>query len=452
MDSLIIFLGIFFVFLALGLPIGISLGTTMVVLVVFKSSLPLLIVSQQMIIGADNFTLMAIPFFMLAAELMSFGGIAKRLIDFINSLVGWIRGGLGLVNVGTNMMLAGLSGSSVADAALTSSFFIPTMVARGYAADFSAALTASSSVMGIIIPPSIPMILLGMIASISVLSLFMGGVIPGHPDRALPHGRLLLSVRGSAGTRPSRGCRSGEIWRRFRVTIWATLYPVVIIGGILGGVFTLTEASVVAVVYAFAVGKFIYRELTLKAIYRSLVNAATTSSLIMFIAATASGVAWFLNSERVPQMIAAFLAGLTRDPLIFMLIVNVFLLVVGCVMDLTPALLILAPILYPVSKQYGIDPIYFGVVMTVNLAIGLITPPVGNCLVHRHGRGQAAAGPGDPTDLAVPDCLDPDPVPDHFLPSAHHLVADPVEGVSRRRGKSAWPLAGRTLVRLGHRP
>ncbi|MEI8191401.1 MAG: TRAP transporter large permease subunit, partial [candidate division NC10 bacterium] len=179
MDSLIIFLGVFFVFLALGLPIGISLGTTMVVLVVFKSSLPLLIVSQQMIIGSDNFTLMAIPFFMLAAEFMSFGGIAHRLINFINSLVGWIRGGLGLVNVGTNMVLAGLSGSSVADAALTSSFFIPTMVARGYAADFSAALTASASVMGIIIPPSIPMILLGMIASISVLSLFMGGVIPG---------------------------------------------------------------------------------------------------------------------------------------------------------------------------------------------------------------------------------------------------------------------------------
>jgi tripartite ATP-independent transporter DctM subunit len=369
MDSLIMFLGVFFVLLALGLPIGISLGTTMVVLVVFKSSLPLLIVSQQMIIGSDNFTLMAIPFFMLAAELMSFGGIAKRLIDFINSVVGWIRGGLGLVNVGTNMVLAGLSGSSVADAALTSSFFIPTMVARGYAADFSAALTASASVMGIIIPPSIPMILLGMIASISVLSLFMGGVIPG-----ILIGTSLMGVsyyqarKRGYPAEPWVGLR--EIWRRFRV----------IIGGILGGVFTLTEASVVAVVYAFAVGKFIYRELTLKAIYQSLVNAATTASLIMFIAATASGVAWFLNSERVPQMIAAYLAGLTRDPLIFMLIVNVFLLVVGCVMDLTPALLILAPILYPVSRQYGIDPIYFGVVMTVNLAIGLITPPVGNCL------------------------------------------------------------------------
>lgn len=379
MDSLITFLGVFFVLLALGLPIGISLGTTMVVLVVFKSSLPLLIVSQQMIIGSDNFTLMAIPFFMLAAELMSFGGIARRLIDFINSVVGWIRGGLGLVNVGTNMVLAGLSGSSVADAALTSSFFIPTMVARGYSADFSAALTAASSVMGIIIPPSIPMILLGMIASISVLSLFMGGVIPGVLiGMSLMGVSYYQSVRRGYPAEPRVSLR--EIWRRFRVTIWACLYPVVIIGGILGGVFTLTEASVVAVVYAWGVGAFIYKELTLKAIYRSLVNAATTSSLIMFIAATASGVAWFLNSERVPQMIAAFLVSLTRDPMVFMLIVNVFLLIVGCVMDLTPALLILAPILYPVSKQYGIDPIYFGVVMTVNLAIGLITPPVGNCL------------------------------------------------------------------------
>jgi tripartite ATP-independent transporter DctM subunit len=170
------------------------------------------------------------------------------------------------------------------------------------------------------------------------------------------------------------------VWRRFRTTIWATLYPVLIIGGILGGVFTLTEASVVAVVYALLVGTFVYRELTLKVIYRSMVSASLTASLVMFIAATASGVAWFLNSERVPQMIANFLTGLTESPMMFMVIVNIFLLVVGCVMDLTPALLILGPILYPVSQRYGIDPIYFGVVMVTNLAIGLVTPPVGNCL------------------------------------------------------------------------
>jgi len=387
MDSLLIFLGAFFLLLALGLPIAFSLGFTMVVLVVLKSSLPLLIVPQQMIIGADNFTLMAIPFFMLAAELMSFGGIAHRLIDFINSVVGWIRGGLALVNVGTNMVLAGLSGSSVADAALTSSFFIPTMVKRGYPADFSAALTAASSVMGIIIPPSIPMILIGMIASVSVLSLFLGGVIPG-----LMIGLSLMGVSyyqaRKRGFPAEPRVSLAIVWRRFRTTIWATFYPFLIIGGVLGGVFTLTEASVVAVVYAFFVGAFIYKELTPKAVYQSLVNAATTSSLIMFIAATASGVAWFLNSERIPQMIAAFLVSLTSSPLVFMLIFNIFLLIVGCVMDLTPALLILAPILFPISKQYGIEPIYFGVVMTVNLAIGLITPPVGNCLYIATGVGK----------------------------------------------------------------
>lgn len=379
MDALLIFLGVFFLFLTLGIPVAFSLGGTMVILVVFKSSLPLMIISQQMIIGADNFTLIAIPFFMLAAELMGCGGIAHRLIGFVSALVGWIRGGLALVNVGTNMVMAGLSGSSVADAALTSSFFIPTMVQRGYSAGFSAALTAASSVMGIVIPPSIPMILVGLIASQSVISLFLGGVIPG-----LLIGIFLMGVAYTQAVRRGYPAEArvplGEIWRRLRETIWATLYPVVIIGGILGGVFTLTEASVVAVVYALLVGKFVYRELTLRGIYTSMVNAATTASLIMFIVATASGVAWFLNSERVPQMIATFLAGLTTNPIVFMLIVNLFLLVVGCVMDLTPALLILGPILYPVSQQFGIDPIYFGVVLVTNLAIGLVTPPIGSCL------------------------------------------------------------------------
>jgi len=379
MDTLFIFLGVFFLLLALGLPVALSLGSTMMVLVVTKSSLPLMIVPQQMIIGADNFTLIAIPFFMLSAELMGGGGIAQRLIDFVSSVVGWIRGGLALVNVGTNMVLAGLSGSSVADAALTSSFFIPVMTKRGYAPDFSAAITAAASVMGIIIPPSIPMILLGLIASQSVLSLFLGGVVPG-----VLIGLALMGVSYSVARRRGYPAESWvgfrEVWRRFRTTIWATLYPVLIIGGILGGVFTLTEASVVAVVYALLVGTFVYRELTLKVIYRSMVSASLTASLVMFIAATASGVAWFLNSERVPQMIANFLTGLTESPMMFMVIVNIFLLVVGCVMDLTPALLILGPILYPVSQQYGIDPIYFGVVMVTNLAIGLVTPPVGNCL------------------------------------------------------------------------
>lgn len=379
MDALLIFLGVFFLLLALGLPVAFSLGGTMVVLVVFKSSLPLMIVSQQMVIGADNFTLIAIPFFMLAAELMGCGGIAQRLIGFVSAVVGWIRGGLALVNVGTNMVMAGLSGSSVADAALTSSFFIPTMVKRGYAAGFSAALTAASSVMGIVIPPSIPMILVGLIASQSVISLFLGGVVPG-----LLIGVSLMGVAYTQSARRGYPAEARiplrEIWRRFRATIWATLYPVVIIGGILGGVFTLTEASVVAVVYALVVGRFIYRELTLRGVYTSMVNAATTASLIMFIVATASGVAWFLNSERVPQMIATFLVSLTKDPVVFMVLVNAFLLVVGCVMDLTPALLILGPILFPVSQQYGIDPIYFGVVMVANLAIGLVTPPIGTCL------------------------------------------------------------------------
>ena len=224
MDSLVLFLAVFFFLLAVGIPVGFSLGSTMVFLVIFKSTLPLMIVSQQMIIGADNFTLIAIPFFILAAELMGCGGIAHRLIDFVNSVVGWIRGGLGLVNVGTNMVLAGLSGSSVADAALTSSFFIPTMVKRGYGPAFSAALTAAASVMGINIPPSIPMILLGLITGQSVLSLFLGGVVPG-----VLIGLSLMVVTYRVARKRGYPAESRvplrEVWRRFRATLWATLYP-----------------------------------------------------------------------------------------------------------------------------------------------------------------------------------------------------------------------------------
>lgn len=373
------FLGIFFALLIIGIPVAFSLGTTMLILVVTQTSLSQIIVAQQLVIGADNFTLMAIPFFMLAAEFMSGGDITRRLVKLVTALMGWIRGGLALVNIGASMLMAGLSGSSVADAAMMSSMLIPPMKEQGYDPEFAAAVTATSSTVGIIIPPSIPMIVLGFVTQTSVVRLFFGGLIPG----ILVGVSLLLVAYITSKIRsyPRAGASSiRQILHALLESFWALLLPVFVLGGILFGVVTVTEASVVAAVYAFLVAKFIYRKLTWKGAYRCLVQASVVSATVLFIVTTAAGVAWLLTSARVPQTLAMQLQSLTTNPLVFLLLVNVFLLIVGSVMDLTPALLILGPILFPIALQYSLNPIHFGVVMVSNLALGLVTPPVGSCL------------------------------------------------------------------------
>lgn len=373
------FLGIFFVLLLIGIPVAFCLGVTMLILVITQTSLSPIIVAQQLVIGADNFTLMAIPFFMLAAEFMSGGDITRRLVALVNTLIGWIRGGLALVNIGASMLMAGLSGSSVADAAMMGSMLIPAMKEQGYDADFSAAVTATSSTLGIIIPPSIPMIVLGFVTQTSVVRLFFGGFIPGLlVGLSLMIVTYIIAWRRGYPKAPRSDFRT--IIKTLGASFWALLLPVFVLGGILLGIVTVTEASVVAAVYAFVVAKFIYRKLTWKIAYRSLVNAAVISATVMFIVTTAAGIAWLLTSARVPQTLALQMQALTGNPMVFLLIVNVFLLVVGAVMDLTPALLILGPILFPIAIQYGINPIHFGVVMVMNLALGLVTPPVGSCL------------------------------------------------------------------------
>ena len=373
------FLGFLFLFLLLGIPVALALGLTMLAIMLAQTSLPLFVIPQQFTIGADNYALMAIPFFMLAGEFMSAGGITRRLVDFVIAVIGWMRGGLALVNVGASMLMAGLSGSSVADASLQGSMLIPAMKEKGYPAEFSAAVTAVSSTIGVIIPPSIPMIVLGIITGTDVVLLFLGGVMPGLLiGLALLVMAWGLSVLRHYPAEPWAGLR--DIARTFSRTIWALLLPVIILGGILGGVFTVVEASVIAVVYSFLVARFVYRDMSWRECYRCFIRAAVLSGVVMFIVATASGTAWILTSERVPHELAGTLAGLTAEPLVFLILSMGFLLVVGAVMDLTPALLILGPILLPVAVSYGIDPVHFGVLMVINLAIGLVTPPVGGCL------------------------------------------------------------------------
>ena len=373
------FLGFLFLFLVLGIPVALALGLTMLSIMLAQTNLPLFLIPQQLTIGADNYALMAIPFFMLAGEFMTAGGITRRLVDFVIALIGWVRGGLALVNVGSSMLMAGLSGSSVADASLQGSMLIPAMKEKGYSSQFSAAVTAVSSTIGVIIPPSIPMIVLGIVTGIDVVMLFLGGVIPG-----LLIGAALLVVAWVMsvlrGYPAEAWTGMGEVVRTVGRTFWALLLPVIILGGILGGVFTVVEASVVAVVYAFVIARFVYRDMSWRECYRCFIRAAILSGVVMFIVATASGTAWILTSERVPHELAGMLAGLTADPLVFLILSMAFLLLVGAVMDLTPALLLLGPILLPVAVSYGIDPIHFGVLMVINLAIGLVTPPVGSCL------------------------------------------------------------------------
>lgn len=373
------FLGLFFLFLAIGVPVAFGLGITMLILVVTQTNLAPLIVAQQLVIGADNAALMAIPFFMLAAEFMSGGDITKRLVRLVTSLIGWIRGGLAMVNIGASMLMAGLSGSSVADASMMSSMLIPPMKEQGYDADFSAAVTATSSTLGIIIPPSIPMIVLGFITQTSVISLFLGGIIPGIlMGIALMVVAYIISKKRNYPKEKFPTMK--EIGSNIKSSFLALLLPIIVMGGILLGIVTVTEASVLAVVYAFIIAKFVYKKLSWKMMINSLITAAILSGTVMFIVTTASGVAWLLTSARVPHNLATQIQSVTTNPILFLLIVNVFLLIVGAVMDLTPALLILGPILFPIALQYGIDPIHFGIILVFNLALGLVTPPVGSCL------------------------------------------------------------------------
>ncbi|MBS3967779.1 MAG: TRAP transporter large permease [Truepera sp.] len=373
------FLIVLFLVLATGMPVAFALGLTFLVLVRFLTDLPLILLPHQIMVGADNYSLVAIPFFMFAATIMAAGGITRRIVAALMALIGRVRGGLAITNVGASIVNGSFSGSAVADASMIGSIMIPPMKERGYSAPTAAAVTATSSVLGVIIPPSIPMIVLGAITGTSVLDMFMGGILPGLLiGVALIFAAWWVSCREGVprGERlPGRAIRAA-----LRDAMWALGLPIIVVGGIRLGVFTVVESSVIAVAYALIVSGLIYRELTPGKLYRAAADAAVTSAVVMLIVAAATGSAWLMASEQVPQTIAAQMSQVTDNPVVFMLIAVGFLLAVGMVIDLTPALLILGPILMPVAIGYGISPIHFAVVMVVTLAFGLVTPPVGTCL------------------------------------------------------------------------
>jgi tripartite ATP-independent transporter DctM subunit len=369
---------IFLACMVLGIPIAFCLGITAAVSLVMLD-LPLGVVAQRIFTGIDSFPLMAVPFFVLAGDLMNYGGTTMRLVRFSNALVGWVRGGLAHTNIVASMFLAGISGSAVADASAIGGILIPGMVKEGYDVDFSAAVTASASTMGPIIPPSILMVIYGVTTGVSIGALFAAGFIPG-----VLIGFSLMAVAYVIARKrnyPKLAMMSlPEFVTAFRKAIFALLAPVIILGGILAGVFTPTEAAAVAVAYAFFVGIFVFRELRMADMPRILVQSGVTTSVLLLVIGTANVLAWVLSAEQIPQRIAQTMLGISRDPYFILLLLNLFLLVVGMFMEGGAAIIILAPVLAQVAQSVGLHPLHFGFVMVLNLVIGLLTPPLGVCL------------------------------------------------------------------------
>ncbi|MEW9671859.1 TRAP transporter large permease subunit [Ammoniphilus sp. 3BR4] len=377
--ALVVFVGSLLGVMALGMPIAFALLTSGVALMYFLDIFDSQIVAQNLINGANNFPLMAIPFFILAGELMNAGGISSRIINFALSLVGHIRGGLGYVAIMASVLFAGLSGSAVADTAALGAILIPMMVKAGYDRNRSTGLIAAGGIIAPVIPPSIPMIIFGVTSGVSITKLFMAGIIPGILiGIGLVITWAIVVRKGNAEVFPRRSPK--EMWIATRKAVWALLLPVIIVGGLRGGVFTPTEAAVVAAFYALFVGLVIYRELKMKELYRVLIVAAKTTSVVMFLAAAAMVSAWLITVANIPSVITDMLGPLIENKLLLLIAINLLILLVGTAMDLTPTILILTPVLMPVIEKAGIDPVYFGVLFILNCCIGLLTPPVGTVL------------------------------------------------------------------------
>jgi tripartite ATP-independent transporter DctM subunit len=365
--------------LAAGIPVAIAIGLAVSLYIVVGTDVPSIIIAQMMVSGADSFPLLAIPFFLLAGTLMNSAGITQRLFDFASCLVRHIPGGLGHVNVVGSMIFAGMSGSAVADAAGLGVVEMKAMRKYGYDEAFSGAITAASSTIGPVIPPSIIFVIYGVLAEVSVGALFLAGIVPGVlMGLALMVQVYRMAKKHDYPVLPRATLR--ELWDSFRAALLPLLTPVIIVGGMIAGIFTPTEASVVAVAYALVLGALVYRELTWSALWSALHTTAVQTAAVMFITAVAGVLGWALAQGRVPQQVAEAVLSMTSQPWLVLLLVNLLLLVVGCFMEIIAALLILTPILVPVIKSVGIDPLHFGVVMTLNLMIGLITPPMGMSL------------------------------------------------------------------------
>ncbi|KXF79479.1 ABC transporter permease [Paramesorhizobium deserti] len=375
---LLLFLALF-ALLLIGAPIFVALGGASLVYTAFLSNIPDFVVLHRMAGGVDSFPLLAVPFFILAGNLMNTAGITNRIFEFAAAAVGWLRGGLGHVNVVGSIIFAGMSGTAVADAGGLGNIEIKAMRDHGYDHEFSVGVTAASSTIGPIIPPSLPMVVFGVMANVSIGQLFAGGIIPG-----LVVALALMIYVSWYARRNGVGRDQAFNWRMlgtsFLRAVPALLTPVIIIGGMTSGAFTPTEAAVAACAWALILGIFLYRSLNLKQFYRITLETIETTASVLIIVGAASLFGWVLTTTRVTEHVATALLSITENPLLLLLIINIILLVIGSFMETIAAISILVPILMPVVNQVGIDPVQFGIVMVLNLMIGLLTPPVGMVL------------------------------------------------------------------------
>jgi len=366
---------ILIVLMLFAVPIAVALGVASVAIVIIWGT-PGFVLAQKMVNGIDSFPLLAVPFFILAASIMNSSGITRRVVGLLGAMLGRLRGSSGTVNVGTNLFLAGISGSAVADASATGALLIPEMRKEGFTGGFSAALTAGAALIGPILPPSIPLVIYGVIAQVSITKLFIGGYFPALMMAVA----LVAYVNWHAGKHQlvRRGSQDwSTIWTLFRTSVWALMMPVLLIVGARGGFFTVTEIGAVLVVYALFVGWVIHREFRWKQLPEILVDAGMQTANILLVVSTSSFVAYLMVVHGVPQALMVWIQEAHLSPIAFLLMINVILLIAGAFLDSTPATIIIVPIVLPTALSLGIDPVHFGLVVVLNLMIGLIHPPMG---------------------------------------------------------------------------
>lgn len=370
------------VFFLIGVPIAFSLGlASLITLLVRVPPIPLEVIPQRIIVAADSFPLMAVPFFLLAGNLMESGGISNRLIKFAGALVGHVRGGMSFVAVLASVFFGGISGSAVADTTAIGSITIPAMLRRGYNKGFVAAVQGAAGTIGVLIPPSVPLIVYGVsVGGVSIGDLFIGGIIPGLMMAII---LILVSyiIAIKMGYEGEARPTIKETVIAFKESILALLMPLIIIVGIRTGIFNPTESAVVAVIYSLIISKFVYKELSWQKIHQILIKTAISTGVIMIIIATASLFGWLLTIEQIPQWVSIKMMSITSSKIVFLVLLNIILLIVGTFLETNAAIIMLAPLLYPIAAQYDINLVHFGLLMIVNLAVGMITPPLGVTLL-----------------------------------------------------------------------
>ncbi|MFC2161544.1 TRAP transporter large permease [Acidobacteriota bacterium] len=369
------------VFFIIGMPIAFGLGIGSLFTLVNDPSLPLVLIPQRMFTALDSWPILAIPLFMLAGTLMDKGGMSKRIVEFSSACFGFVKGSLGMISVLASMIFAGVSGSSTADTAAVGSILLPAMKKKGYNMNFATALQAAAGAIGPIIPPSILMILIGYVTDTSVASLFLGGIIPGILiGLCLIIVAILHARKGGPAYLSTTKFSLKEVFRSGQKALPGLGLPFIIVFGILGGIFTATEAAVVAVVYGLVIGIFVYKEITFKDLPKIFIKSAETACVVMFIATTAFLFAWLITVKQLPFHIGNFLQVNVGSKVLFLILLNVVLLIIGMFMESFSAIIVFMPILFPIAQSFGIDPVHFGIIACVNLAIGYITPPYGATL------------------------------------------------------------------------